>query len=307
LSEPLTSPEPEAAAAPPSVEEPSVGSHNPILDLGENKFDGEVQASVEGEPAQEPGAPDPGVQSEELQSLKARLEEAEKRQRDTEAWGQQAHRENLEAKGILSQLEEQRQREAQAANYLQSLEPPSIEDPDELLADPKRLMEYLQKRDEYVKAYTFGAIAPEVEKFRSASTQLDSMVNFVAETALEKAEREVQELGGDDFAEYRDEIRNKFTSLGAQGMNLMTQPGQIRNAYLILRAQSGKPMFAAAKSDVPPSLPPRTQQGPQSKQKRLAAAKAGYGPLWNQVLGNLGISEVVLKDADLELLEEGLK
>lgn len=222
-----------------------------------------VESTPEAQQRRDTQGPDIEALQREHQALVQRLEASERRVADNQRNFHQASQQAQLAQAVAEGLQQARQREVALYQQAAAMQPPTVQNPDELLGDGNKLLEYLNQRDRFVEGRVLAQLAPYVQQFATWQGLSESQLNLAKRTARTEARGMVHEQLGVDPKEFDaayGELEQLFGAYGPQGMQMMLDPEQVRNAYVVLkvnRAGGANPFAKPGRSTVPPSADPR--------------------------------------------------
>ena len=204
-------------------------------------------ATAEAQPAA--GAADPA----EAARWRAQAEAEERRREETAAWGHQGWAQAQLLQQQLAQAEQQRQYEAQQFQRGRMLPPPTIQDPNELVDKPEKLVEYQQRMAGWVLAQMGSHLAPIQQELAAYRATMPVMVQAAARGAFGEARQSLAESGlpAQDFDAIAPEV---FQRLQAQPA-LLADPQRVAQAALAVAYEKGHRFTGQARGDTPmPSI-----------------------------------------------------
>lgn len=268
----------------------------------------EVELTTDqGEPVKEP---EPQVDlAAELEKMKAQLETEEKRRKDTQAAFHRANNDSQVASQVLEGIRQANQQQQQWAQTAQAMQPPTLESYDGLYDDGQRLAQYIQENARWAMGATLAQIYPYLQDYMQKMQGVGAMETLAREQVLDRVARELEEVGYEDFGEYRDQIVQGFEQHGDQGRHMLYDPNAVKTAYLGLRVGSGKVAAGGGgkrKRDEPPDVAPATPGGVSTRNARdQKLQKLKSDPLMRQIQKSLGLDKLSVTESDLDQLNLG--
>jgi len=264
-------------------------TEKPLVDPDAVEFDGQPGISItfaEDEPQEAQaegvvGVTDEGADAEQkslsAEELNKQLEDArreaevEKQRRiSTQKDWQEQQKALAYYDTITAQLQQELQRRTQAQEYMAQAQPPQVEDPDELLSDGKKLVDYLGQRDQYLWNMMLASSQPFYARVAQDEATIQGLVYDAQERAFYKAE---EMLKGDPDLSYQPgdlakswPLINDALSRSPNGQSLRLQGKAIANTYyLIERTKRQGAKRPVQQSAPPPSATPSKQAQPGGK------------------------------------------
>jgi hypothetical protein len=280
MSEPLTQPE-----------EPEVLDSDPEV---------APETPPEEPPAAEPPVEDPQAELlAKLDSIQQELETEKGRRADTQRDWQAAQHELAFKQTLTEDIAQELERRRQAEEWLRlNSQPPEVEDPDELLSDGKKLVEWQTKREEALAQRLLAQQAPFMQAVSYFDQVFPQLVQGMQKEAYEKAEAwliendEGYEAG--DLQKAWDPINKAFTG-SPNGASLRLQADSIVDAYkMISRRSRSKPAasprapVSAGQGDKRPSKGARTPAMPAKFREMAVKMNRDPDKLWKRHLASKG-------------------
>ncbi len=281
MSEPLTqtrtpdAPQPEIAPALPFDEgqlaEPAPPIREGVADPG-------VDQTVEPPSAEElQGQLERAKQ--DLSTAKQEAEVEKTRRADTQRDWHQQQRVISYYDSIVQQLQYETQRRDEAERYLQQAKRPEVADPDELLADPQKLLKHLDERDQWMWNMYLASSQPFFQTLAGYEQIIPGLIQGAELEAYQKAEDillkdpNVPYQKG-QLQQYRQYIDRAFQQT-AGGGQMRVNPKRIADTFvLMLRQNPTQPVQAT------PQAPPSAGEGtPPTRKKALPKMDPEYAAM----------------------------
>jgi hypothetical protein len=228
---------------------------------------------------------------EEYEKRIAALEENQKAQHAN--WNQE-HMARLQAENFVGALQEARKQEMASAQQAAALQPPQFDsDLSDIIDDPQALGEEINRRNQAYAQWsadrTMGAIWPYVQRYQQQEAQFNAVLQSSVETLLDKGRDVLVRNHGvnpDDFEGYREQIKHAFTTMGPQGVEMLSDPDNIIGSYAMLALKDNKPFNAPTGERAPfhtDTTPSRTRT-----QSSLNQTPPQLQNLWNRMKADFG-------------------
>lgn len=175
--------------------------------------------------------------------LEAQLETEKQRRAATQRDWQEQQRTIGHYEGMLEAVSQDLNEREAYAEQMALAEPPSIEDPDDLLTDGQKLLSFIQERDQYI----VGNILAQVEPVAARTQHHDSLMGRVLKKQQEAAYKEADILLQDEYDDYKagDLAKNWDQVSGALNRSpnhqeLRMDPEALIHAYSAIRRHNRK-------------------------------------------------------------------
>lgn len=230
----------------------------------------------------------------ELAELRSELDKERKRRTDAGAEYYRADNARQIAEGVVQSLQQVRQQENAAMQQIANSRPPTPDNPEELLEDPAKLVDAINKAATWGVGTALAAMQPTWQQVQYGTATLQQLSTLAQNDAFDRARWEINQMGFDDFDEARAELAETFKQYGLQGEQMMLDPEKLINGYLMLRRRKGLPMATKGGSKAPDVLP----DSPDLRAERAQSVRR-LGPMAAGIAKMIGVKEIKATPDDL--------